>query len=115
VDRHGARIHEVLCIAKYERRARLCRADGATQSDAVGTIGVNFEHKLAASTKIIDKLNVTSGSPNTNVANDLALSVAMTGRVALNVGYGIRYNSNPAAGVQKLNQLTTVNVVHSLM
>jgi len=62
---------------------------------------------------VTDKLLVTSGSLNTAIANDLALTVAMSDRLALSVGYGIRDNTKPAAGVKKLDQLTTINLVYN--
>ncbi len=89
------------------------RIDGPTQSDAVGTAGVNYEQKLSASTKLTDKLLATSGALNTAVANDLAVNVAVSEVLALSVGYGIRYNTAPADKVRKLDQLTTVNLVYN--
>jgi putative salt-induced outer membrane protein len=90
------------------------RVNGSAQGDLVAMAGLNFEHKLSAATKVTDKLLITSGSLNTAVANDLALQVNMSEVLALSLGYGIRYNTTPAAGVKRLDQLTTVNLVYSI-
>jgi putative salt-induced outer membrane protein len=90
------------------------RINGSGQSSAVGTAGLNLEQKLTASSKLTDKLLVTSGSLNTSAANDLAVTVSMSDVLALSLGYGIRYNTTPAPGVKKLDQVTTFNVVYSI-
>ena len=38
----------------------------------------------------------------------------MSDRLALSVGYGVRYNSDPALGTKKIDTLTTVNVVYNI-
>ena len=82
--------------------------------DAVLTVGANLEQKLTASTKLTDKLAIQSGSNDTAVANDFGIQVAMSDRLALSVGYGVRYNSDPALGTKKIDTLTTVNVVYNI-
>ena len=64
-------------------------------------------------TKLTDKLLVQTGGQNTAVANDLALTVNITHTLALSLGYGVRYNSNPPTGSKTTDQLTTVNLVYS--
>jgi putative salt-induced outer membrane protein len=56
---------------------------------------------------------VQSGGQNTAIANDFAVAVNMTQALALSIGYGVRYNSNPPAGTKSTDQLTTVNIVYS--
>ncbi len=90
------------------------RTNGPAQGDLVGTFGVNLEQKLTASAKLTDKLLVTAGSLNTAVANDFAVTANVSGSFALSVGYGIRYNTDPAAGVKKLDQVSTVNLVYTI-
>jgi len=90
------------------------RINGPVEGGVIGTAGLNFEHSFTASTKLLDKLLVTAGSLNTLVANDLALQVNMSDRLALSIGYGIRDNSKPAAGVKKLDQVETINIVYSI-
>ena len=90
------------------------RINGNSQGGLVGTAGLSFEQKLTATTKLTDKFLVTSGSINTTASNDLALAVSMSDKLALSFGYGVRYNTSPAAGVTKLDQLTAVNFVYSI-
>ena len=90
------------------------RVNGPVEGGVIGTAGLNFEHSFTASTKLTDKLLITAGSLNTLVANDLALQVNMSDRLALSIGYGIRDNSKPAPGVKKLDQVETVTIVYSI-
>jgi putative salt-induced outer membrane protein len=92
----------------------IARTPLAASGDAVLTVGANLEQKLTASTKLTDKLVIQSGSNDTSVGNDLGVQVAMSERLALSVGYGIRYNSDPAPGTKKVDTLTTVNVVYNI-
>jgi len=62
--------------------------------------------------RLTDKLLVQSGGQNTAVANDFAVAVDMTQTLALSIGYGLRYNSNPPFGTKSTDQLTTINIVY---
>ncbi len=88
------------------------RIKGDTSSDAIVNAGLDFLHKLTANTQITDKLLVESGSQNTFVSNDLALQVSMTDKLALSVGYGVRYNSDPPGNLETTDQLMTINLVY---
>lgn len=90
------------------------RIKGEASGNAVGTAGLNYEFKATATTKIVDKLLVESGSANTSVANDFGVQVSMSDRLALSFGYGIRYNTDPAPGTKRMDQLTTINVVYTI-
>lgn len=90
------------------------RMTGEKSNDLVASAGVNFSHALTANTKITDKLLVESGSDNTFTQNDLALQVSMSEKLALSVGYGVRHNSDPPAGLKKTDQLTTLNLVYKI-
>ena len=105
---------ETQTLTKNAAGAVIQRVNGPSQGDLVATLGLNLEQKLTTSTKLTDKFLATSGSLNTAVANDFAISVSMSSVLALSVGYGIRYNTTPAAGVKKLDQLTTVNIVYNI-
>lgn len=89
------------------------RIKGASTSDGVGTAGLDYMQQLTSTTRLTDKLLVQAGGLNTAVANDFAVAVNMTNALALSVGYGLRYNSNPPAGSRTTDQLTTVNLVYS--
>lgn len=84
------------------------------EGDGVATAGLDFSHALTATTKVLDKLMMETGSKNTLTTNDIALQVAMSDVLALSVGYGIRHNSSPPAGAKKTDQLTTLNLVYNI-
>jgi putative salt-induced outer membrane protein len=87
---------------------------GATDGDAIATGQLAYEQQLTPSTKLVDKLVVEAGSTNTFVSNELALQVSMTQRLALSLGVGVRYNSDPPAGRESTDTLTTVNLAVAL-
>jgi putative salt-induced outer membrane protein len=90
------------------------RIDDPASGAAVAATGLEYARAMTQSTKLTDKFNVTSGSEDTAAANDVALAVSMSNRLALSVGYGVRYNTKPAAGVKTLDQVTTINVVYRI-
>jgi len=90
------------------------RLSGPAIHSLAGTFGLKGERTLSANTTVLENLAVISASGETSIANDLALSVGMGGRLALSVGYGIRANTNPPAGAKKLDQTTSVNIVYRL-
>jgi len=47
---------------------------------------------------------VESGSQDTLVTNTLALAVKVSAKLALSVGYALQDNTNPPAGLQKLDR-----------
>ncbi|MBS0393611.1 MAG: DUF481 domain-containing protein [Proteobacteria bacterium] len=90
------------------------RIKGDATGSAVATAGLNYEQLVTKTTKLIDKLLIEAGSSNTSVANDFGVQVSMSDRLALAFGYGIRYNTDPAPGTKRLDQLTTVNIVYTI-
>jgi putative salt-induced outer membrane protein len=89
------------------------RIPGESTSDAVGSAGLEYLQQVTKTTKLTDKLLVQSGGQNTAVANDFAVVVSINSSLALSVGYGVRYNSNPPFGTKTTDQLTTANLVYS--
>jgi putative salt-induced outer membrane protein len=100
-------------LVKDTAGAVIDRIKGEATGSAVATAGLNYEQKLTATTKLLDKFLVESGSKNTSTANVLALQVSMTDALALSVGYEVHHNSKPAAGSKKLDQLSTLNLVYN--
>ena len=60
-----------------------------------------------------NKFLAESGSANMMLQNALALSVKMSTKLALMVGYGVTNNSNPPAPLKKLDSVETVNLQFS--
>lgn len=90
------------------------RLQGDTSTDMVANGGLKFEHAFNDATKLLDNLLVESGSDNTLVVNQLALQVKMTEVLALALGYEVRNNSDPPAGLDETDTLTTVNLVYEI-
>jgi putative salt-induced outer membrane protein len=90
------------------------RTPGEEESDAIGTAGLDFEHQLTDTTKLLNRLLVESGSANTSVLNDFAVLVSVTEAVGLSVGYGVRYNAEPPDGATSTDRVTTVNLVYNI-
>ena len=86
---------------------------GATAGDVIGTAGFSYENQLNASTKVVDKFRVESGSNNTLLGNFLGLEVKMNQKLALAVGLDVRTNSKPPGGLKKTDTLTTANLVYA--
>jgi len=87
---------------------------GDTDSEVVFRGTLDYEHKLTATTSVLDKFIVEAGADNTFVQNDIALQVKMTDVLALAVGYSVRHNTDPPASFEKTDTLTTVNLVYEL-
>jgi len=84
-----------------------------TQTEVVGTAGVDFSHQFNTSTRLIDKMNAESGSSNTSIRNDLSLEVKMNSKLSLAAGLSVVDNTNPPAGLKRIDTLTTLNLVYA--
>lgn len=87
---------------------------GATSGDAVARADLNLDRVLTETTSLINRFSVESGSDNTLAVNELALQVRMSDAFALSFGVGVRHNTEPPAGLQKTDTLTTVNLVYAI-
>jgi len=92
----------------------LARIKGEEDSEPVATLGSNFEHSFNDSTKITNKFLAEAGADNTSVTDDIALAVNMTDILALAVGIGVRYNSDPPPLAESTDTLFTVNLVYNI-
>lgn len=79
--------------------------------DLIGTATIDYQRALTATTLLIEKATVESGSSNTLATNDLGLQVKMSTLLAIALAYQVRYNSQPAVGFGHYDRLTTVNLV----
>jgi putative salt-induced outer membrane protein len=87
---------------------------GASDSEVVFRGTLDYDHKLTATSSVLDQLVVEAGADNTFVQNDIALQVKMTDVLALAVGYSVRHNTDPPAGFEKTDTLTTINLVYEI-
>lgn len=90
------------------------RIEGPIDSEPIVTVSSNYEHAFTDTTKITNKFLAESGSDNTAVQDDIALAVSMTDKLALAVGYGVRYNSDPPPLSKSTDTLITVNLVYNI-
>jgi putative salt-induced outer membrane protein len=84
-----------------------------SEGNAVATAGLDFLQVLTSTTTLTNKLLVESGSDNTSLHNDLALSVKVSNKIAVSLGYSVQNNSSPPAGLKKLDTIATANIVVS--
>ena len=86
---------------------------GATSGNAVFVAGFDYENVLTATTKVVDKFHLESGSDNTLLSNFIGLEVKMSTSLALSVGLDARQNTKPPAPRKKTDTVTTLNVVYA--
>jgi putative salt-induced outer membrane protein len=79
--------------------------------DAIGTAGLDFSHAFTKTTTLTNKFLVEAGSSNTLLHDEVALTVKMSDKLALSVGYGVTDNTHPPGSIKKLDTVTTVNLV----
>ncbi|MHA6205748.1 DUF481 domain-containing protein [Dyella soli] len=84
-----------------------------TQSELVGRGLVNYKYRLTDNTALEDTLLLEAGSKNKYYQNDIGLSVSMTRKVALKLGYQVRYNSDVQPGTDNTDTLVTTNLVYN--
>ncbi|HTT05507.1 MAG TPA: DUF481 domain-containing protein [Steroidobacteraceae bacterium] len=90
------------------RRIPLARDNGA-----IGTAGLNVTQYLTATTSLSDTALVEGGGNNTLFTDTFALTVKVSTKVALSVGYNLQDNTNPPLGLKKVDSTETVNLVYS--
>jgi len=84
-----------------------------TVGEAVGRGLVNYKYRLTDNTSFEDTLLIEAGSDNKYYQNDIGLSVSMTKKMALKLGYQVRYNSDVQPGTQSTDSLVTTNLQYN--
>ncbi|AIF46410.1 DUF481 domain-containing protein [Dyella japonica] len=84
-----------------------------TVSEAVGRGLINYKYRLTSNTALEDTLLIEAGSDNKYYQNDIGLAVSMTKKVALKLGYQLRYNSDVQPGTQSTDSLVTTNLLYN--
>lgn len=83
------------------------------QSEAVARGLINYKYRLTDNTAFEDSLLLEAGSQNKYYQNDAGLSVSITKKMALKLGFQWRYNSDVQPGRQSTDTLTTTNLVYN--
>lgn len=89
------------------------RVPSPVKTEAVLRALVNWKYQLSANTRFENTLLIEAGSSNRYYQNDAGLSVSMTEKLALKLGFQMRYNSNVEPGVKKSDELFTTNLVYN--
>jgi putative salt-induced outer membrane protein len=79
--------------------------------NAIATVGLDFSHSFNKTTVLTNKFLTEAGSDNTLLHDELALTVKMSDKLALSVGYAVTDNTKPPAPLKKIDTLATVNLV----
>jgi len=91
----------------------ISRTPLAVETGAVATATIKGMYAFNSSTKLTEVLALESGSDDTLVQNDLGLQVNMSKALAITVGYEVRHNSSPPAGLVKTDSLVTFNLAYA--
>jgi len=84
----------------------------AVSKETVASLGVNYKGKLSETVSLSQRLLVESGEDNTLLSSTSGLTVQMSERLAFNISYSLRKNSDiPGPRGGKTNSLTTVNLL----
>jgi putative salt-induced outer membrane protein len=98
-------------IDKDSTGAVISRTPLDAQGEAIGTAGIDFSHSFTKTTTVTNKFLLESGSSDSLLHDELALTVKMSDKLALSVGYAITDNTKPPAPLKKLDTVATVNLV----
>jgi putative salt-induced outer membrane protein len=83
------------------------------QSDIIARLGLNYLYTFATSADFSNKLLIETGADNTYAQNETAVRMPLLENVSLKVAYTLRHNTDVAAGTEKTDTLTSVNVAYS--
>ena len=83
------------------------------EHEAVARALVNYKLRITDNTSFENTFLTEAGSKDTYIQNDAGLSVSMTKKLALKVGFEVRHNSDVLPGIKKTDTLTTTNLVYN--
>jgi putative salt-induced outer membrane protein len=98
-------------IDKDATGAVISRTPEDAVGEAIATAGVDFSQTITKTTIFTNKFLMEAGSSDTLLHDELALTVKMSDKLALSVGYGITDNTKPPAPLKKLDTVASVNLV----
>jgi putative salt-induced outer membrane protein len=84
-----------------------------TDNSVVFTAGLDYSQAFTKTTTLTNKLLVEAGSGDTLISDALALTVKISTRLALSIGYSLQDNTKPPDGLKKIDSVETVNLVFS--
>ena len=84
-----------------------------SESEPVARGLINLKYRLTGNTALEDTLLMEAGTKNKYYQNDIGLSVSMTKKLAVKLGYQVRYNSDVQVGIKNTDTLATTNLVYN--
>ena len=100
-------------IAKAPDGAVISRTSLEAMGNAIATLQVDYSQALTDTTTLTNKFYTESGSSDTLIHENIALTVKMSSKLALSAGWGINDNTNPPGTLKKVDTITTLNLVYS--
>lgn len=88
--------------------------DSSDDGTSTGVLSLDVDHRLNGSTSLFNHFGAETTSDNNFLRNEVGVSVKMSDRLALAVAYSLRYNTDPPAGFQKRDSLSTINLVYEV-
>jgi putative salt-induced outer membrane protein len=98
-------------IDKDTTGAVISRTPQEASGEAIATAGVDFSQTITKTTVITNKFVTEAGSSDVLLHDELALTVKISDKLALSVGYGITDNTKPPPPLKKLDTVASVNLV----
>lgn len=89
------------------------RDTGETETDLIARGGADYRLAISENAELTNRSLVESGSSNTFLENETALTVAINDAFALKTGFLVRHNTEVEPGRESTDYLTTVNLVYS--
>ena len=93
------------------------RVDGSDRSFLGGLLGASYKWTISKTAVFTEKLRFYPDFDETSawrIASEAALKASLTGHLALQLGYDVRYSNQPVPGYDKTDTATTVSLVASL-
>ncbi|MFO7324361.1 MAG: DUF481 domain-containing protein [Pseudomonadota bacterium] len=100
--------------AGYKYLDPIGEAGEIAENSVTGVASMEFNHRLTDTTTLIDRFAGEFTSGNNFLQNEFGVTVKMTDRVALSLAYLVRFNTDPPAGFEKVDTLSTVNLVYEV-
>jgi putative salt-induced outer membrane protein len=93
------------------------RVDGEDRSFLGGLLGAAYKWTISKTAVFTEKLRFYPDFDETSawrVTSETALKAALTGHLALQLGYDVRYSNQPVPGFEKTDTATTISLIASL-
>lgn len=84
-----------------------------SENEVIARFAEMFDWQFSSSAKLLQQLNVETGSDNTVSRLMLALETSVIGNIALRVSYNLKYTDNVSAGTDHADTETAVSLAYS--